>query len=221
MAIETKFQIGDVVHFATTVEEVGQLPCPDCRDTRKWQAISPGGRGYTFACPRCSNRYASHHELSLRFNEHKPCARRLTIGSIRYDSSDAECPVSYMCVETGVGSGSIFPERRLFTLEADAIAHASAMAQVCNQRAAKNGHLYHGNLEVCDYQLDLALVRVRDATISDLKWSIDDLCNDFADALVEGEDAVATVTTWLSKQGRSIEEANPAVKFVRRAAVTP
>ncbi len=219
MAIETKFQIGDVVYYATTAETVGKLPCPDCRDTRTWQAVSPGGRGYTFGCPRCSANYAAHHELSLRYNEHKPAARRLTIGSVRYDSHGVECPVSYMCVETGVGGGSVYNESRLFATEAEALRYAEGMAQGSNLKALKEGRYYHGNFDVCDYQLDLAVAKLGDARLSRIGHDIDDLCNDFADVLVDGGDPVETVTVWLAKHGRNLEDANPAVKYARRKAV--
>lgn len=216
MAIETKFQIGDVVYYATTAETVGKLPCPDCRGTRSWQAVSPGGRGYTFACPRCSTNYAAHHELSLRYNERKPATRRLTIGSVRYDSHDVECPVSYMCVETGVGGGSVYAESRLFAIEADALKYADGMAQDCNLKALKEGRYYHGTLEVSDYQLDLAVAKVGDARLSRIGSDIDNLCNDLADVIVDGGDFIETVADWLEKHGRNLEDANPAVKYARK-----
>jgi len=54
--------------------------------------------------------------------------RKLTIGSVLIDTHEDRGPVSYMCRETGIGSGSIYYESKLFASKADADAHASAEA---------------------------------------------------------------------------------------------
>jgi enhancing lycopene biosynthesis protein 2 len=44
---------------------------------------------------------------------------QLTIGSVRIDTNH-ESPIEYMCVETGVGSGSVWDERQLYASREEA-----------------------------------------------------------------------------------------------------
>lgn len=122
--IETKFSVGDTVWHASTATEKKQHPCPDCLDSREWKAISPAGDEFNFRCPRCSANYVARDELSLAYTASVPAVRKLTIGSVRYDSHDTwgegKSPASYMCEETGVGGGSVYNEDRLFATEAEA-----------------------------------------------------------------------------------------------------
>jgi hypothetical protein len=149
--IETKFSIGDVVYFASTKTERKQHPCPDCLGTKKWKAISPAGSEYQFDCPRCSASYRADHDLSLDYTIFAPTARRLTIGSVRTDSAGG---TQYMCLETGVGSGSLFDEDRLFSAEDEALKHAQALADNANNGGVPwVAEQYNKTLEVNDYQL--------------------------------------------------------------------
>ena len=171
--IETKFSIGDVVYYASTTTERKQHPCPDCLGTKKWKAVSPAGGEYEFACPRCRSGYRSEHGLSLDYSIFVPTAHRLTIGSVRTDSADK---TSYMCVETGVGSGNIYDEDRLFSTESEALTAAQAIANKSN-----NGDVpwiaqqYNKTLEVCDYQLNDGREHVEKALADRLAWQIKDL----------------------------------------------
>ena len=149
--IETKYSIGDVVYFASTTTERRQHPCPDCLGEKKWKAISPAGKEYTFPCPRCRSGYRAEHDLSLDYTIFAPKAHRLTIGSVRTDSADK---TSYMCRETGVGSGSVYDEARLFATEAEAHIAAQALADAANVEVQRVAEQYNKTLEVSDYQLD-------------------------------------------------------------------
>ena len=108
--LKTKFSIGDAVYHASTTTTKKQHPCPDCLGSRKWSATSPAGGSYQFGCPRCGGGYRSEDALSLDYTQFVPIVRKLTIGSVRVDTSDNR-PVSYMCRETGVGSGSVYAEQ--------------------------------------------------------------------------------------------------------------
>lgn len=161
--IETKFSVGDKVWHAGVTTETRQHPCPDCKDERKWQAVSPAGYEYTFACPRCSTSFASHDELSLKYTAHVPSLRRLTIGSVRHDShsgtfADRERN-SYMCVETGVGGGSVYYESDLFETEEDARIAAELKSAKADSEMKHIAERYTRSLEVSDYQLDSALLK--------------------------------------------------------------
>lgn len=112
-----RFAIGDTVYWPDVVQETAVLPCPDCNGTQKWEAVSPAGESFPMPCPRCS---ASQAEL--RTYKFSGTVRKLTIGSVRLDTSGSD-PVEYMCLETGIGGGSIYRESRLGATEDEAKQH--------------------------------------------------------------------------------------------------
>lgn len=191
--IETKYSIGDVVWHASTSTERKQRPCPDCNGTRKWKAISPAGNEYDFTCPRCTARYQSNDVLSLDYSASVPIVSKLTIGSVRHDSHKfvGGSETQYMCVETGVGSGSIYDEDRLFPSEEEALAAAQVMADDTNKTAPWIVKLYNKTLEISDYQLENALIKeAKDAKsrAGSLLWNLNDLFEQIAEA--EDKDAI-------------------------------
>lgn len=153
--ITTKFGIGDTVYWASTVIAQKQHPCPDCLGSREWKATSPAGAEYTFACPRCSERYMRNCDLSLKYSVHEPAVRKMTVGSVRTDSHEDK-PNSYMCRETGVGSGAVYYENDLFATEAEAMRAAEAMAVSRTQQTDWMVKQYDHSLSICDYQLHSA-----------------------------------------------------------------
>jgi hypothetical protein len=154
--IATKFSIDDKVWCARIRTEKRQHPCPDCLGAKEWAVTSPAGTAYAFRCPRCSARYAANHDSSLDYNVYIPHADNLTIGSVRIDTSDRERPVSYMCRETGVGSGSVYDECKLFPTQEEAIAFAQTEADEANAKTKWVVDQYKDSLEVSDYQLTAA-----------------------------------------------------------------
>lgn len=151
--IETKFGMGDVVWHAATTTEVKSHPCPDCLGSREWEARSPAGGVFKVACPRCGRGYQSNRALNLSYSVHAPYVRRLTIGLVRANAG-GDRGHEYMCAETGIGSGSLYYEDRLFATEAEALAHATSMAAMANADA--NGWVakqYSETVEFADYQL--------------------------------------------------------------------
>ncbi len=184
--IETKFSVGDKVWYAGVTTEARQHPCPDCLGERKWKAVSPAGYDYTLPCPRCSTSFSSHDELSLKYSAHIPALRLLTIGSVRHNSdtgafSDRERN-SYMCVETGVGGGSVYYESDLFETEGAASTAAQARAASADATIKHIAERYNRTLEISDYQFESALLK--DAAIAasrarsrarELLWNLNDL----------------------------------------------
>lgn len=164
--IETKYSIGDRVFFATTRMERRQHPCPDCLGTKKWQAQSPAGQAYEFACPRCTATYQGERELSLGYTMHTPYTRALTIGSVRFNDHGDSGP-SYMCVETGIGSGNVYRENDLFPDQS--IAEAAAAAKAAMLNTEPDGWVkkrYDRTLALCDYNMDNAMLKMaRDRAI--------------------------------------------------------
>lgn len=162
--LETKYSVGDVVYWATTVTEKRSRPCPDCVGTKKWKAVSPAGGEYEFACPRCSASYFSQRDLSLDYHEYTPHAVLMTIGSVRVDTADSDYGTSYMCTETGVGSGSIYREADLFPTKDEALKSAAAKAAGQNMTVPHIVEAFNRTLEIKDHQLDSAVLSLAKKT---------------------------------------------------------
>lgn len=163
---QPKFAKGQKVWFSSTAVERKRHPCPDCLGSGKWSATSPAGTGYTFPCPRCQVHYVSNNALCLDYSEHEPTAELRTIGSIRINTEDKN-PVTYMCHETGVGSGSVYAECELFETENAALEDAKLKAGERNAKTKWVTKQYDESLRYCDYQMDNAQMRAgRDTRIA-------------------------------------------------------
>lgn len=168
--ITTKYSIGDVVWHAGIAVERRQHPCPDCHGEKLWKAISPAGEEYTFSCPRCSAAYSSNNSLSLQYSAYAPSIRRLTIGSVRVDTS-GDRNIEYMCHETGIGSGSLWSEGDLFLTEDEALTVAKTKASLTNTTTEWIVKLYDKSLSLSDYQFSNALTEA--ARMSDIRRRVD------------------------------------------------
>lgn len=136
-----RFHIGQTVWIGYVHDTQEQLPCPDCLGQRTWRVTLPSGEAHDVPCQRCTDRYSGAEVPLIAIADWKACTRQLTIGSVRIDtaagtSSFDRHPVSYMCRETGVGSGSTYYELDVFGTEAEAF--ASAQAQVAQNRAKRD-----------------------------------------------------------------------------------
>lgn len=193
----TKFDIGDIVWHAVTVTEKRQHTCPDCLGSRNWKAVSPSGGEFDVPCPRCTVNYQSDQSLSLAYTVMAPSARRLTVGQIKASTAtgdDYDAGNSYMCLETGIGSGSIYREHDLFATEAEALSAAQIKADLTNQDpefwVAKQ---YDKSVKFSDYELkdartEAAISAARTARYA-VGYLVDDLEN--ADSLDEVKARIA------------------------------
>lgn len=191
--IETKYSIGDTVFFAGTTTTRKQHPCPDCNGLRKWKAISPAGGEYEFSCPRCSASYNADRDLTLDYTAHVPLVTRLTIGSVQYNSAPGSYDhgARYMCAETGIGSGSVYDENRLFKSEVEALRAAEAMAKLADTSLEWCAKQYNKTLEISDYQLEHAMMKeAKDfrSKVGSLFWNISDLFDQINEA--DDKDAI-------------------------------
>lgn len=178
--IETKYSVGDVVYWATTVTEKRTRPCPDCAGTKKWKAVSPAGGEYEFACPRCASGYYANRDTTLDYHAYTPIASRLTIGSIQVNTAadSYNSGNRYMCRETGIGSGQVYSEDDLYETEAEAIAAAQIVADRQNATVPHIVERFNQTLEVKDYQLDnatLELAKKVELRTRSMVWNIEDL----------------------------------------------
>lgn len=123
------YKNGDLVWLPMIETKTEQHPCPDCNDTKIWRCEAPSGLVGEISCPRCvpGFRISSVNIPTLNFQRAVPRVRSLTIGSVKIDTA-AQDAVCYMCLETGIGSGSVYREELLFPDEVSAMAHAYQMA---------------------------------------------------------------------------------------------
>lgn len=185
--ITTKYSVGDKVFHASTTTERKKHPCPDCKGERKWTAKSPAGSEYTFDCPRCSASYNSDRDLTLDYSAFVPSVRRLTIGSVQFNSAPDSWNngARYMCQETGVGSGSVYSESDLFLTEEEALAAAQIKATLSNTETDWIVKLYDKSLRISDYQLEnAALLEAKEAKnrASSMLWNLGDLFSTIEEA---------------------------------------
>lgn len=180
--MEIKYKVGDKVWYGTTHGTTKSLPCPDCLDSKKWKAVAPAGNEYEFDCPRCTRIYHGKHELSLDYAVYVPHVRQLTIGSIRTDS-DAKIDeqVSYMCMETGVGSGSIYYQPMLHDTEESARIHAELRCQIQQCEAPHVVATMKQALSIADYQLSNADMVEASRVRYELRYALQDFANRIRD----------------------------------------
>lgn len=197
--ITTKYSVGDTVYHGATKTVRKRHSCPDCLGTQKWKATSPAGSEYEFSCPRCSAQYNADRDLMLDYSAFVPFVNKLTIGSIQvntapfsYDSGNR-----YMCLETGVGSGSVYDEDKLFETEEDATRAAQALADVQNVEVEWVAKLYDKTLTVSDYQLENAALKAatqEKSRASSLLWNLSDLFGKIDEA--ETKDEILEAVSW-------------------------
>lgn len=138
MVIEVKYQKGQLVYGCDIDRQLRRLPCPDCLGTQKWEAKTPAGETLEFSCPRCTGwRHAKVPEVWIC----QPLIRKLTIGTIRVDTGD-NGGNSYMCEETGIGSGRIWSESDLFDSE-DAALRAGEVRAALADNSPQNKEQYN------------------------------------------------------------------------------
>lgn len=144
MKIETKFSNGDKVWYGTAGEVYTRRPCDECGATGR---LKIEGKAFTVACFSCNGR-GDFGSSTLG-----PHAKPLTIGQVRVSIADSPGdghssmfsnygPVnkreeSYMCVETGIESGSVYYDYQLFVTEPEALAYAAIVVHDSKIRLAE------------------------------------------------------------------------------------
>ena len=121
MSIPTpKYAIGQTVFAIQDHTVQTAYPCPDCLETRTWDATTAAGELVKVPCARCQQDWRRDERVPpLTRHRAMHSLRQLTIGSIQIDTN-REHMVWYMCEETGVGSGRNWREAELFATEAEA-----------------------------------------------------------------------------------------------------
>lgn len=133
MKLQSKFSKGDRVWGATVRYENNEIICPDCLGTLHWVVVFADGEAVEVACQTCSLGYEPPTG-KINCKSFKSRTLKLTIGSVRYEDGE----FSYMCEETGVGSGQVHKEKDLFLLEDEAEKLAQEQYQQQMRAVAKN-----------------------------------------------------------------------------------
>ncbi len=152
-----QYSVGHSVWFAGTSFRSERWPCPDCHGSKQWLATTATGEQIAVECPRCTS-YSSNRLPSLTHQIATTLVQRLTIGSVRTDTSQTpKQQVQYMCLETGVGSGQLYSEDQLHSTQEQAKAAAEVLRTAEQLRLDQEPqHLLAE--EFAGYPLQVALV---------------------------------------------------------------
>lgn len=113
MDLKPKYKIGDKVVVARVVWQAKDVTCPDCLGTKEWTVNLPSGEVFQHDCQTCRAGWYSTGTVA-EWGDF-PHYEHLTIGSVRTDTAaDEKEAISYMCVETGVRTGSVYYESNIF-----------------------------------------------------------------------------------------------------------
>lgn len=123
MLVQTKFALGEYVWKAWNGTESYWQPCDFCAATG--QIASADGNTIR-QCPECYGRRGSKEWRERRWL----VDRRLQVGEIRLAVNADTFEERYMCVETGIGSGTLHNADHLFETEDEAQAY-------CDERNAE------------------------------------------------------------------------------------
>lgn len=106
MIVHTKYSIGDQVYVAHAVYGTRRETCVDCDGKGEFQV---NGKPFTLICPVCCGAWDEKRGWR-EIHEWQPKVELLTVGQVRVQRGGDDDRTEYMCLETGVGSGSIWKE---------------------------------------------------------------------------------------------------------------
>ncbi len=104
-----KYKKGDKVFHPSKSFSTKHIVCPDCLGTKKWIVIFADGDTQEVDCQTCKSGFYGPSG-SITYQHWEPTVQHLTIGSIKFDDEKFK----YMCEETGVGSGTVYDEQKLY-----------------------------------------------------------------------------------------------------------
>lgn len=108
--IKTKYNLKQTVYSAYCENNPYSEPCSDCEGTGYWQLANKDKK---VGCHTC-NKESSWHNTPGKITKYKhfPRVLELTIGQVQATIGHG-AQVRYMCKETGIGSGTLWPEKQL------------------------------------------------------------------------------------------------------------
>jgi hypothetical protein len=130
MIIESKYNIGDTVYGPSYESRTVWSQCPDCKGTLRWRAITSTSQEFEIDCPTCMDGRGPIGKVGVFAV--LPLVRALTIGRVSYDTDfgygSDRMVFKYMCEETGVGSGAVYTEDKLYLTREEALIEAQRQA---------------------------------------------------------------------------------------------
>lgn len=136
--IKGRFSKGDTIFTGDSTYSSEFVSCPDCLGTLTWTVVFADGDAEQVACQTCRQGWADPSG-KIEIKLWRPQVRTLTVGNVRYNDRD-EVPFSYMCEETGVGTGRVYYEDKMFTDEASALEHANKTVEETMKHLAQNNY---------------------------------------------------------------------------------
>ena len=133
MEIKNKFEMGQKVYYVGGVNikyDKIHVPCEICDSTGEVEI-----KGYTFKCPYCGGKYTEDYEHKKMFYSY-PSTLTRTIGQIRVKITEEKQEIQYMCIETGINSGTVYSENRLFATYEE----ACQFVEKANEEMANGKH---------------------------------------------------------------------------------
>jgi hypothetical protein len=133
MEIKNKFEMGQKVYYVGGVSikyEKIHVPCNICDSTGEVEI-----KGQTFKCPHCGGKYTEDYEHKKMYFS-KPSTVPRTIGQIRVKITENKQEIQYMCKETGINSGTVYDENRLFATYGKAL----EFVEKANEEMANGKH---------------------------------------------------------------------------------
>lgn len=112
MIISTIYSLGDRVVAGCSVSTSYWIPCPEC-DGTGYHKVE--GKDLRLRCTTC-NSQGNWNATPGQVVEYKwaPHIEHLTISQVRAEVSKKKTDHRYMCEETGIGSGTVWAEGRLW-----------------------------------------------------------------------------------------------------------
>lgn len=112
MKAKPLYEIGDRVYAAQSNYAKERTKCPYCDGTGYW-TLKTALEEIQVACGVCGGPWDEVRGY-LTNSKWKGEVINLTIGQIRVEEGNEKCKIQYMCEETGIGSGSLWYENKLF-----------------------------------------------------------------------------------------------------------
>jgi hypothetical protein len=125
-----KFAVGQVVYWPGYRQESRVRPCPDCLGAGYWQVETPAGEKFPMQCATCCP-WIGRSDITEHY--YVPRVEELTIGMIGWEQRESVGSYRYMARETGIGTGSVYEEARLFATEDAAREVAALLAQKADE----------------------------------------------------------------------------------------
>jgi hypothetical protein len=219
-----KFGIGDRVFFAITNRDVERLPCPDCLSTQKWKVVLPTGQEFETSCQRCGGGYRSSNMPPAPIQIlSRPRVESLTVGKIDISTSrsfEGDSLVKYMCTETGIGSGSVYNEAKLYATEEEA--QAAGEIEAARQTAEARKEPDQQKIKrISEFTVDNAVMELAWTARWDAWYAYRRLCEEVEDNIKHGGNAqtLKEIIDWESNH-REVPDIEEAMKELRAFSET-